>query len=660
MRYALTIMLIIQTLLAGSCFSGKKPPAAQKGVLHLEDWDFEKHGPVKLNGEWEFYWKQLLTNEDFAGEDRPVKSGFITVPGIWNGYEIDEKKISGDGYATYRLLVLIKNPKEALIIQFLPFSTACTVYVNGKKIHYSGVVDKTRETMVPAFSPGFSNITPEKNQLEIIFHVSNFHHKKGGAWNVCTVGTKKDIHKTRERRIYFDFLLLGSILIMGFYHLGLFSLRKDEKSTLYFGLFCLLVVVRILTTGEYYLTTFFPGIHWELLIKIEYLSFSLAAPILILFLYQLFPWEIPKRILYIIIIPELILFVFILFTPAKIYTHILSVYQAIIVFSMLYGIYFVSLAVIRKRDGVEIFLAGFFVFLLTIINDILFSHNIISTDFLVPFGIFVFILSQSFLISRRFSTAFTKVENLTEKLDIKSIEVEKKNIQLLKMDILKDQFLSNISHEMKTPLSVVYGYAELMCDEEERDVDTLKSYSEDIFKESKNLTATIDNLILVTGIEANPTLEIGPVDLSDTVKQSLEYHSGIISRKEIIVENEISSGISLQGDPHYIRKVVDNIIKNAVIFNREKGTIHISGQETANTIQLCIKDTGIGIPETKQEEIWKKFFRVDPSLTSRSGGVGIGLFLARKIMELHGGTISVMSDPKRGSLFIITAPRKKP
>ena len=394
----------------------KISPKAVNGVLDLKNWDLKKEGPVDLSGEWEFYWDKHLFPTDFSKSNPPEKTGLMSVPGCWNGYLLEGKQLSGDGYATYRLKVLMNDQKGSFAFRQLDIGTAFTVYVNGEKISFAGVAGKTFETTVPDFFPEVSDFISETNQVEIILQVSNFHHRLGGPWEVIQLGSEKEIRKIRERSLVFDIFLCGSILIIGLYHLCLFFLRKKDRSPLYFGIFCFLIALRLLATGERYFIYLFPGIGWELMVKIEYLAFYLAVPLFATFIHSLFYREFSKRVLRIIQFLGIIFACIVLLTPAKIYSHTVQSYQIITLMSCIYGIYVLILSLSRKREGAILFLLGFTMLFLTVVNDILYSRMITQIGYLAPLGLLTFIFFQAFLLSRRFSMAFNTVENQSQEL----------------------------------------------------------------------------------------------------------------------------------------------------------------------------------------------------------------------------------------------------
>jgi len=390
-------------------------PRAVKGVLDLSNWDFKKDGPVDLNGEWEFYWMQQLRPEDFKKTAPVRKKAFIKVPGYWKGYELEGMKLPGYGYVTYRLNVILDEPKEPLALRTVEISNAYTLYVNGQKVASLGRAGIDPETTVPQQFPQIIDFEPRSHRMELIIQVSNFHHRRGGIWEVIQLGREKEIREAQERRLSFDLFLFGSIFLMALYHLYLFIVRKKDRSPLYFSIFCFLLALRLLTTGGRYLILLFPDISWELMYKLEYLSFYLAVPAFLMFMQSIFP-KFSERFLRLVEVLAVAFSCAVAFSPVRFFSHTLNIYEIITVITVIYGLYVVFASLSQKRIEAIVFLLGFAFLCLTTINDMLHVEGIIHTGFYAQFGFFFFILSQSFLLSYRFSSALTTVETQRKEL----------------------------------------------------------------------------------------------------------------------------------------------------------------------------------------------------------------------------------------------------
>ena len=152
-----------------------------------------------------------------------------------------------------------------------------------------GKIGKSDKEATPAYLPQVVSIPNNTESIEILIQVANFDHAKGGLVEAITIGNLLELQKLRENNLLIDLFLVGALTLMGIYHLGLFTLRRKDKSTLYLGLFCFLMVMRNLYPDEYYWYTLFPNFPWTLGIKLEYLTLIFATPTFLLFLNSIYP-----------------------------------------------------------------------------------------------------------------------------------------------------------------------------------------------------------------------------------------------------------------------------------------------------------------------------------------------------------------------------------
>jgi class 3 adenylate cyclase len=447
-------------------------PKAIKGVLDLRSWDFNYQnfrgtGIINLDGEWEFYWNEFLDPTNIVGAEyiQPLqdKINYISVPNSWNGHNVSPNNdiphiIDGDGHATYRLK-FITNQTSGLSIQLPTMGTAYKLFINGKLITMVGQIGITPEESKPDYKVQIVRI-PEvaSGEYELIFHISNFNYKQGGIWYPIPIGLDRDIVKEREKNLFVDIFLAGSLLIMGLYHLGLFSVKRKDSSALWFGIICILVSLRTLLTGEFYFYTLFPNFPFDLGVKLEYIAFYLGIPFFILYLREIFPEDSPKIPIRVMQISSYLLLIPVIIFPPRIFTHTVLVMEVIAILAILLGLFIFIRAIFSNREGAKSFLAGSIFLILAIVNDILHTNLIIYTGFYTPTGLFIFIFSQAFLLSARFAKAFTQVEDLSENLEHKVIErTEQLNqanktieIALQKSDKLLLNILpEEVAHELK-------------------------------------------------------------------------------------------------------------------------------------------------------------------------------------------------------------------
>jgi len=384
-------------------------PKAVNGILDLTNWNFDRNGQIALDGEWDFVWEQFSFP---ANSDSVAK---IQVPGFWNDVKINQQILKGHGFGTYRLKIKLPKDHGALSFKLQTISTAYRLFVNGRELTKDGVVGKSQSNSSPSYRPHTISLNTDSCHLDLQIQVSNFHHRRGGIWESIQLGGEEQISSKRNALVGIELFLVGSILIMSLYHLGLFLIRHKERSPLYFCIFCLMLVVRILVTGEYTINLIylFP---WKTLIALEYLSFYLAVPVFCTFVRSIFPDEYSKWVHIFNYIFSISLSLIVLLTNTNFYCYTITYFQLFLVVSGLYAIYVLVLAIVHKRKGAVVLLCGFLVFFSSAINDILYQVGLFNSMNLVSEGLFVFILSQAFLLSSRFSSAFTKNEELKEEL----------------------------------------------------------------------------------------------------------------------------------------------------------------------------------------------------------------------------------------------------
>ncbi len=393
--------------------SQSQSPQAEAGELSLIAWDFAQDGPVELIGEWEFYWEQLLTPQDFTPTSPPTATGLVTLPKSWTNHEIGDQTFPNNGYATYRLRVPIQPTQDVLALKVDIVRTAHRLFVNGQEIGSNGQVGTTFETTTPRYAPYTSAFVSEDDELEIILQVANFHRSAGGPWTTITLGRNDQIMAIRERNVASNLFLFGSLLIVGLYHLGLYTIRRQEQSTIYFGLFSCLIALRIFVTGEMYFIRLFPTFNWETVMRIDILTVYVGLPLFAMFIRELFRHEFSTFVLRIVQVVTLALTVITLTTSARIYTETVLFFEIVLLMVMIYIIVVILQAISHHRDGARVFLVGFLFLFFTVVNDILFENQLIQTGYFTPFGLFGFIFTQTLILSMRFTSAFDHVESLS-------------------------------------------------------------------------------------------------------------------------------------------------------------------------------------------------------------------------------------------------------
>lgn len=646
-------------LLIASCtkrYSGREQPGAVKGVMDLRDWDFNRDGPVNLSGEWVFVWNRLLHPTDVTAHGHPVE--YMTVPGIWNGRFVSGQSLPGYGCASYCLKVLLPCRADAaegekLGLKVQDLGTAYSLYINGLPAGAGGVVGESPEKASPGYWPDVAEASPGSGDMDIVLYVSNYHHRKGGVWETISLGPLPVLRDMREKNLARDFFLFGSIFLMGAYHLVLFSLRTKDRSYLFFGVFCMLIALRVLVTGEYYAVRMAPWIKWEFILKMEYLSFYAGVPAFFLFVHSMFPAEFSRKILAGIAAAGFFFCCIVICSSSGCYSHTMRSYQGLTAAICLYGLFVLITAVGRKREDALPFMSGFIIMFAAVINDFLHNNMIIQTGYLVPCGLVVFIVLQAFLLSRRFSRTLCAVEHLT-------VELERKNRKLMDMDAMRDDFLATVSHELRTPLNGIMGIAETMVDGQSGMLSLESKFNLGlVIASARRLAALVNDLLDFARLKScDIILNRGPVDIKALGDIVMAFVRPLVGSKNLALINAVEAGVPhVFADENRVQQVLYNLVGNAVKFT-PSGSVVLGSRPSGRKgwIEVTVSDTGIGIHPEKRAGIFTYDEEAGGGRPGSQGGAGIGLSIARKLVELHGGAIWAGEAHGGGSAFTFTLP----
>ena len=388
-------------------------PEAIAGVLDLRDWDFEKNGRVSLNGEWEFYWQQLLTPEHFTRSSVPQASAYVSVPSVFSKTELDGQALPTHGYATYRLKILLNQQLPRQRFRITELEAASKVYVNGKVLASAGTVAADKDSMQPKLLKGTYDYLPDSPSVEIIVQVSNYHTVFGGIRAPIELGTE-DLFRHDKLAIDLRYFLCGSFLIMGLYHLVFYFTRRVDASPLFFSLNCLNMATRMIAMdkGEVW-NTLFPDSPFLMGFRLDLLTIYVAPALFALFIHSLFPRFYSKAVLYLTIGICVCFCLYATLAPLDKFWFGVFQFQILFLPGIIYTGYVLIKSLRAQEEGAKIFIYGSLIFFMAVITDIMVAFSLIDMPRLIPFGLFLFIFSQAFVVSRRFANSLVRSERLT-------------------------------------------------------------------------------------------------------------------------------------------------------------------------------------------------------------------------------------------------------
>lgn len=253
-----------------------------------------------------------------------------------------------------------------------------------------------------------------------------------------------------------------------------------------------------------------------------------------------------------------------------------------------------------------------------------------------------------------------KLRLSNKQLDEKIAELSERNIELFKANKLKGEFLANISHEFRTPLNAILGFAEILREKPARlSKDKCKRYAENIITGGKNLLNMINDLLDLAKTEAGKMkLHIESISVSELCKAVVGSFSSLTKKKKIKVKFVAGDNIPiLSTDIGKVRQILYNFLSNAVKFTPERGRIEIRATfQDDQTVRIAVSDTGCGIAGADKEKIFEKFRQADGSITRQSTGSGLGLTISKELATLLAGNVGMESELGKGSTFWLDIP----
>jgi len=537
---------------------------AKQGILDLTDLHFDDESLHSLDGEWSFFYNQFIMpdNYDYSAP------GIITVPGLWNSYQYNEEEIGASGYGTYRLKVLLpSNCEEKMALKIPDMSSSYRLFVNGKEISHNGVVGKSIEEETPQWKPLIKTLNTDSDQLDIVIHVSNFHHVKGGIWESIILGTEEAIYKHRELNLLLSFILIGVLFISVFYYLVIFSVMQSNMTSLYLAMFSFMAGLRELLIREAVIFLILPDISFKLMSKLEYITVPSGPLLLALSLYSLYQTEFPRKIMNTTVTVFSLYIIVIIFTPLKIFGPLMHLYLVLFVIAFIYMIFVITAAARKKKPGAGTLLFGTLFLLLTALIDMGYVyklHNNYDLAYTFSIGLIIFILCQMHSLSLNIADVFQRAQGLAK----------------AEMAFLQAQI---VPHFLYNTLNTIIHLTRESPEKARSLLTELSNYLHgkfnfDLYNKNKFVTLEYELDIVKS------YLAIESVRFSNRLKVNYQIDEQTLNYKIL---------------PFLLQPLVENAVRHGFRKNSEDCLITISAYTRENHLILSVSDNGIGMPKNK-------------------------------------------------------------
>ena len=616
-------------------------PHAEGGIMDLSDWEFNDSQTITLDGEWEFFPNQFISTT-LDQSQLMEKAEFISVPGKWNDSFMENEKASPYGYGTYRLKIILPDNEEQLYgIRIKDATTAANVYIDGLLVAESGHPGETATDSKGDIGPFFTLFSPNSNEVELMMHVSNFEDPlKGGIAKSIKIGTENAINKEANESITLQIVvsviyLLHSIYAFIIYYMGK---GKYQKEVFYFGLMLVLHGVTILIDDDIVLHL---PINFEWYHNILQILFISTLFSLLIFIKHLF--NVTSRFMNILTIFFVILLLSILITPFR--AFIILGFGVMLFYIMSISFLYVhTIRTIRSGHPDAIFIL---LFITSYTSNMIWGGMINLGLVEIPYYPFDFIFSIFFIALLLF------------KRHIRMAKInEKQTIELKKADKMKDEFLSNTSHELRNPLHGIINIAHtILHDESESLTEKNKENLKLLIRVGQRMRITLNDLLDISRLEDKRIrIKRKPVNLHTVASGVLDMIHFMTENKNLQLKLNVPASFpDIYADQNRLIQILFNLLHNAVKYTKE-GSITIDATHKRRIATITVTDTGIGMSDQVLQSIFEPYEQVDNGVQHFEGGIGLGLHISKQLVELHEGKISVESIVDEGTIFRFTIP----
>ena len=475
-----------------------------------------------------------------------------------------------------------------------------------------------------------------------------------GLFDRVTIGSQIDLIKRLLQQesdaiLGIFFALLGCIAIL------LSANRQEKSSYLSFGGLAILIALYTLSRSD--LITLFIR-NYLVLDYTHYISFYLMPVSACNFFEGMFGSGYNKIIkrLEQIHLAYAVIALFLLITQWVPWSSTVLPAQILLLSSSLI-LLTISIKTSRKTSwDYKLFATGFCSLTFCVIHDVLiyifepvhWYHKI------YPWGTLIFILCLGFILERRFDEA-------RKRLQAYAVELEKNNAELQKVNQLKDEFLANTSHELKTPLNGIIGIAESLIDGATGKLSQKTIFNLSLIVSSgKRLSQLVNDLLDFSQLKhKNIELKIQAVGMREITNVVLMLSQPLVGQKKLQLINKIDRDLpAVDADENRLQQILYNLVGNAIKFT-PSGTVEVTAIPVNSELEITVADTGIGIPADKLERVFESFEQADGSIAREYGGAGLGLAVTKQLVQLHRGRIWIDSTQGFGSRVTFTLPLSK-
>lgn len=635
------LLLCVLAVIVGVHSRGQDPqlPRAVQGVLDARGRDFDQQAAVKLDGEWNLYWQRFVDPALFENELPPRPDGTLNVPGSWDGHQFNGQTVDGKGYATLHLKVLVQASDAPLGLRLRGFFPANRIWVNGQLLAETGRVAERAEEAAMNHSIQIVRL-PDEQQLDIVLHVSNFQMRQAGTSSIH-LGKLEDLRLEQQRDWVLAAFSIGTLLLMAFYHLALYLMRRKNPSPLYFALNCLFWSVFFMSneSSGWLIRMFIPQAGGDSLFRVWPVCLFMASAFSFQFYRSIYPAEFPRWLAQALWAISGAYVLVAIIAPIPLLVLLLPGYFLVTLGRMVYTAWALFQAARRQRVGALIILDGYLLMIVLSVNDMLYGAGFIRSVLVLHLGMIIYMFTQALALAQRFSALFASVESLSSELvennEALNEEIAERTRLQQEVITVSEEERRRISHVLHDGLCQQLTGARLRCSGLAAVCGDKEPGGQDLKDLEQLLDETVDQAHeLSRGLWPMELESEDIVEALGSLIQRQRLSSGLpidFVRRGACADCTRSKAAQIYG---IVREAIANAIKHA----QASRIVVMLECDESRTITLSIADDGVGRSEARQSK----------------EGLGIRIMTYRARMV--GGTISIKDREGGGTLVLCSFP----
>lgn len=566
--------------------------------------------------------------------------GVYVFPGSFGGapaprYFTDADKFDYQ-YGTFRVTLRLPAGKT-YAIRAMAINFSQRTWIDGVEQEPVGWPGESLGDTVPAARTAVYVFTPQSDTTEIVMQYANFVYRGGGEPYPLYVSAYANIARLEQLSLFRACIIAGCMFTIFVFYMGMYLFFQRRGYFLAFAVSCLAVAVRSLLVGEKFLTRLWPQVSWYGAMTAEYVGLVVTVSAFILYIAGMFPGLLHKWGLRLYMAFSAAFALLSLLTPPIVYSRFLIVYQAV---SVLYGVYMIVLLVrhILKNRELEstLVLAGGGLFLAAIIAEAYLHSRV------VRFGISG--IDQPAMMMFIFANMIA--------LAVRYARTERELLDMTELNHMKTEFLNQISHDLKTPVSVM-GLA-LQRLAEVKDEKQRSRFLSAALNNQEDMARLVGNLLSVARLETGSLhYRIVPLSVEKLCVKLQEKYEDMLEAHGVELDISTDTLGEILCDENLLWSVLDNLIYNALRYTPKGGIIRVMAAQKGERIVLAVSDTGCGIAPEHLPHIFERGY-----MTGDKGGTGMGLYIVKTAMEGMDGSVTADNVPEGGAQFCLCFPAK--